>query len=224
MIDLNSGLIVDRYEKSDLVLICSTFTLFLVKHLEKYEMKKKDERERLRLYRQRKRLGLVKSRSVGDECWAEEALLVSPRKKTKVINGLVKRYQIRVRLGKTRGRKQMVLFEEEKEWLLIFFDCSDITYINPGGKGNVYIGKENGIRRYVQKLRHLLSIVNGVDIEDMVVAETYEGSFCYELSFVSLYGFIKARKKFVLNRDILQGSCLCEVCENACLLAKGLNK
>ena len=31
---------------------------------EKYEIKKKDERE---LYRQRKKLGLVKSRNVGDE-------------------------------------------------------------------------------------------------------------------------------------------------------------
>ena len=85
----------------------------------------------------------------------EKALPVSPRKKTEVIRGLVKQYQIRVKLAETRGRKQMVLSEEEKEWLLTFFDRLDITYINPGRKDNGCIGKENGIRRYVQK-RYLL--------------------------------------------------------------------
>ena len=45
----------------------------------------------------------------------EKALPVSPRKKTEVIRGLVKQYQIRVKLAETRGRKQMVLSEEEKE-------------------------------------------------------------------------------------------------------------
>ena len=141
MIDLNSGFIVDQCEKSGLVLVCGTFTLFQVKHPEKYEIKKKDEREQLRLYRQRKNLSLVK-RNVGDEQrqekqqkpaestpksfstkqalsrgikQVEKALPVSPRKKTEVIRGLVKQYQIRVKLAETRGRKQMVLSEEEKE-------------------------------------------------------------------------------------------------------------
>ena len=36
-------------------------------HSEKYEIKKKHERERLRLYRQREKLGLVKSRNAGHE-------------------------------------------------------------------------------------------------------------------------------------------------------------
>ena len=45
----------------------------------------------------------------------------------------------------------MVLSEEEKEWLLTFFDRPDIKYIKPDRKDNVYIGKENGIRKYVQK-------------------------------------------------------------------------
>ena len=168
----------------------------------------------------------------GKHCWkrAEKALPVSPRKKTDVISGLVEQYQIRVKLAETRGRKRMVLSEEEKEWLLAFFDRPDITYINPGRKDNVYIGKENGICGYVQKryllwkLRDLLSIISGVDIEGMVVAETYRDSFGYKLSFTSLYGFIKAHKQFIFNRDISQGSCLCEVCKNACLPAKGLNK
>ena len=102
----------------------------------------------------------------------------------------------------------MVLSEEEKEWLLTFFDRPDITYINPGRKDNVYIGKGNGIRKYFQKcyllwkLRDLLSIINSEDIEGTVVVETYRDSFGYELSFTSLYGFIKAHKQFVFNRDI----------------------
>ena len=140
------------------------------------------------------------------------------------------RYQIQVKLAETRGRKWMVLFEEEKEWLLTFFNRPDITYINSDRKDNMNIGKENGIRRCVQKhyllwkLRDLLSIINVVDIKGMVVAETYRDSFVYELSFSSLYGFIKAHKQFVFNKVIPQGSCLCEVRENACFLAKGLNK
>ena len=75
-----------------------------------------------------------------------------------------------------------------------------------------------------RKLRDLLSIINGVDIEGMVMAKTYQDSLGYELSFTSLYGFIKAQNQFVFNRDIHQGSCLTKVCENACLFAKGLNK
>ena len=94
----------------------------------------------------------------------EKALPVSPRKKSEVIRVLVKQYQIRVKLSETRGRKRMVLSEEKKELLLTFFDRPDITNINPGRKDNRYIGKENGIRRYVQKryllwkLKDLLSI------------------------------------------------------------------
>ena len=141
-----------------------------MKHPEKYEIKKKDEGERLRLYRQRRKLGLVKSRNAGDKQrqeneqqpaestpksfstkdkpsirQAEKALPVRPRKKTEVIRGLVKRYRSQVKLAETRGRKQIVSSEEEKEWLLTLFDRLDIMYINPGRKENVYICKETGI-------------------------------------------------------------------------------
>ena len=50
-------------------------------------------------------------------------------------------------------------------------------------------------------LRALLSIVIGVDIEGMVMTETYRDSLGYELSFTSLYESV--------------------LCENVCLLAKG---
>ena len=85
--------------------------------------------------------------------------------------------------------------------------------------------RRNAQKRYLLwKLRDFLSMINVVGVEGMVVAETYQDSFGYELSFTSLYGFFKAHKQFVFDRDIPRGSCLCEVCENACLLAKGLNK
>ena len=58
-------------------------------------------------------------------------------------------------------------------------------------------------------------MISVVGIEGMVVAETYQDSLGYELSFTSLYGFIKAHKQFVFDRNIPQGFCLCEVCENA---------
>ena len=103
---------------------------------EKYEVKKKQERERLRLYRIRKKEearlekerkgkeaeqqntleGLVSfknkqsfSRSVKK---AENALPFSPTKKKEVINGLAQRYQLRIKLMETRGRKAFSLSEK----------------------------------------------------------------------------------------------------------------
>ena len=42
-----------------------------------------------------------------------------------------------------------------------------------------------------RKLRDLLGIINGVNIEGMVMAKTYRDSLGYELSFTSLYGLSK---------------------------------
>ena len=67
---------------------------------------------------------------------AEKAPPFSPREKKEVNNGLVNRYQQRIQYEKNRGRKSFVLSEEEQELLLTFFDCVDITYLNPGGKEN----------------------------------------------------------------------------------------
>ena len=39
-----------------------------------------------------------------------------------------------------------------------------------------------------------------------------------------MYSYIKSKKSLVFNKDIPHGSCLCETCENASLLAKGINK
>jgi len=159
---------------------------------EKYEVKKKQERERLRLYRLRKKEearaekerqaleqqktpeteGLVSfkniqsfSRSVKR---AENALPFSPTKKKEVINGLAKRYQLRIKLAENRGRKAYALNEEQLDWMKETLERPDLTYITPGRKDNVYIGKDsNGVKQYIQKryllwtLRDLLDILNG---------------------------------------------------------------
>ena len=38
-----------------------------------------------------------------------------------------------------------------------------------------------------------------------------------------MYNFLKMHKEMAYNSDIPHSSCLCEVCENASLLAKGMN-
>jgi len=73
-------------------------------------------------------------------------------------------------------------------------------------------------------LRDLLNILNGNEVAGSTAGvETFFGKFEKPLSFSLLYNFVRNHKQFVYNQDIPQGSCLCEVCENACLLAKGIN-
>jgi len=128
------------------------------------------------------------------------------------------------------GRKAIVLTDEEKKWIVESLDRGDLTYVNPGRKDHVYVGKKDGERQYCQKryllwnLRDLLNILNGNEVAGSTAGvETFFGKFEKPLSFSLLYNFVRNHKQFVYNQDIPQGSCLCEVCENACLLAKGIN-
>ena len=221
---------------------------------ELYELEKQSERERMRMFRERKKHRLVKAKDTAlpDESpssststpdssqsafttkqsmcrslkKAVNALPERPRKKSETLGSLVKRYQLRIDLSGKRGRRAINLSDEEKEWVMNFFDRPDITYINPGRKGNVYVGIINGERKYVQKryllwtLRDLLGIMNGKQIHGMENGDTFRDAFDHEISFTLLYNFIKTQKQLIYNRDIPQSSCLCEVCENVCLLAK----
>ena len=111
-------------------------------------------------------------------------------------------------------------------WLVEFLDRSDISYTNPGRKDSVYIGKINGESQYMQKkyllwpLRKIVSIANSQEAVD----ESFESKFGKILTFSQLYDFLKGRKEYVYNINIPHASCLCEICENSSLLAKGLNK
>ena len=91
------------------------------------------------------------------------------------------------------------------------------------------LGKKEGKREDVEKcylswaLRDLLNIINGAKLDGMSY-NTFSDTFGKDLTFSSFYYYIKFQKHLIYNRDIPQGSSLCEVCKNACLLAKGINK
>ena len=160
---------------------------------------------------------------------AEKGLPTSPNKRKEIIGTLAKKYQMRIVLKEKRGRKHRDLNEDQEHWLVEFLERSDISYINPGKKDHVYVGKVGGISQYVQKqyllwtLRDLLDIING-NAMAVRANENFESVFLEKMSFGQLYQFVKSHKQYIFNRDIPHSSCLCEVCENACLLAKGINK
>ena len=103
-----------------------------------------------------------------------------------------------------------------------------MTYTNPGQKDNVYIGKEDGERIYKQRLyllwnlRDILDIANGTG--KIEISNSFNKAFDKLLTFSQLHDFLKAHKEYSYNKNIPHGSCLCEICENCILLAKGLSK
>ena len=158
----------------------------------------------------------------------EKTLPKSLRKKTKILGSLAKKYQLCIVMNKKRGHKAT---DEEKQWIRYSLDRVDLTYINPGRKDHVYIGKKYGERQYCPKryllwnLRDLLNILNENEVAGFTAGvETFIDRFEKPLSFLLLYTFIRNHKQFVYNQNIPQGSCLREVCENSCLLAKGISK
>ena len=108
------------------------------------------------------------------------------------------------------GRKEKELSEEQKDWLIDYLERPEMTYTNPGRKDNVYIGKTNGLKQYVQKryliwiLRDILSILNNLE-------DGFGVNFKEDLSFSIFHHFIKVKKQFVFQRDISNTSYLCEV-------------
>ena len=154
---------------------------------------------------------------------AEKNLPNSPRKKTAVIGNLARKYNLKIELKETRGRKAKVLTEEQEEWLIDYLERPEMTYTNPGRKDNVYIGKIDGEKQYLQKryllwtLRDALGILNNQE-------DGFHVNFEEDLSFGVFYRFMKHKKQFIYQRDIPDTSCLCEVCENASMMAKVVRK
>lgn len=162
---------------------------------------------------------------------AEKSLPGSPRKRLEIIGSLAQKYKVLLARPPNRGRKFRALDEDQTAWLMDFLDRPDITLTNPGTKESVYIGKINGVSQFLQKqyllwtLRDLLDIINGSDVSGIGVNDnSFAEKFDEKLSLSQLYSFLKAKKQFVWNKNIPEVSCLCEVCENACLFAKGINK
>ena len=68
----------------------------------------------------------------------------------------------------------------------------------------------------------LLNIANGSSL--IKNESSFEFSFGKKIKFHQLYEYIKSNREYVYNRDIPQSSCLCEICENVCCIAKDLHK
>ena len=159
---------------------------------------------------------------------ANNFLPKSPHKKTDVIEKLAEQYKVKFNFKKSaRGRPREDLNEEEKLWLIEFLARADLTYTNPGRKDKVYISKENRERIYKQRLyllwnlRDITDIANGTS--KIETANFFIQTFNKSLTFSQLYDFLKAHKEYSYNKNIPHGSCLCDICENCTLLAKGLN-
>ena len=131
-------------------------------------------------------------------------------KKTEIIEKLLEKYHVKIPFNKKRGRPRKVLNKEKKQ-LETFLSLSDVSYTNPGRKDHVYVGKTDDERLYLLwNLRDLLDTINYQDFKKL-------------LTFSQLHDFAKYHKKYCYNQNIPHGSCLCEICENCFLLAKGLN-
>ena len=152
----------------------------------------------------------------------------SPNKKTEVCGSFAKKYEIRIALSKKKERKYQDLSEKQINWLKKFMGRSDMTYVNPEKWDHVYIGKFEEKSLYVQKqhllwkLRDVLDIVNVNEIADIPNENlSFQDKFEKRLSFSMQYNFFKSHKECVWNRGIPEFLSLFEVCENACLIAKG---
>ena len=71
-------------------------------------------------------------------------------------------------------------------------------------------------------LDDLLNIANGSSL--IKNESSFEFSLGKKIEFHQLYKYIKSNKEYVYNRDVPHLSCLCEICENFCFVAKALNK
>ena len=107
---------------------------------------------------------------------------------------------MRIALKTKVGRKHEDLTEEQIEWLKELLDRADMTYINPGKKDHVYVGKVEGLSKYIQKqyllwmLRDILDI-HGNEIVGFHIGETsFVDKFDKKLSFTKLYNFLKFKK------------------------------
>ena len=68
-----------------------------------------------------------------------------------------------------------------------------------------------------------MEIINGSKIITDENFPSFTETFECELLFCKMYHFLKMHKEVSCNNDIPNSSCLCEVYENASLLAKEIN-
>ena len=160
----------------------------------------------------------------------EKYLPKSPGKRREVLHEITNKFCVPFDFKAKRGKKKDELSDEELKWLKDFLDRPDISYMNPGRKDHVYVGKKDGVKVYEQKryllwkIQDLYEIANGGSVIEEAGGDSFSNAFGRPLKFALLYDVLKLHKEYVFNRDIPQWSCLCELCENVTLLATGVNK
>ena len=160
----------------------------------------------------------------------EKYLLKSSGKQREVLHEITNKFCVRFDFKAKRGKKKDKLSDEELKSLKEFLDRPDISYMNPGRKDHVCIGKKDGVKVYEQKryllwkIRDLHEIANGGSVIEEAGGDSFSNAFGRPLKFALLYDVLKLHKEYVFNRDIPQWSCLCELCENVTFLATDVNK
>ena len=128
---------------------------------------------------------------------------------------------------KSSSTGQHIILSEEKEFLLTFLKSEGISYIVPGRKDQVYIGKgPDGQHMYKPKYYLLWTLR---EVQEMLNEELYnenslKSRFKETLKFSSFYHFIKENKEIYYQQKIPQLTCLCEKCENFELLREGIKR
>ena len=82
---------------------------------------------------------------------AEKSLPKSPRKQKAVVQGLAKKFNLRIVQTEKRGRKLNALADDERTWLNDFLNRPDIVHITPVKNDNVYMGKVDGKKNFKKK-------------------------------------------------------------------------
>ena len=96
-------------------------------------------------------------------------------------------------------------------------------------RGKNINGTENDKSKFVPihfllwTIRDLLQITNGCS--GIVQSETddFTTIFDKKFTFRQLSKFLKKHKEFVVNKNVPQVSCLCEICDNMIFLAKSMS-
>ena len=117
----------------------------------------------------------------GAEVWKSQPFISrkAQEKKVEIIQSLASKYQIRIKMHENRGRPRKELSEEKKDWMVEFLGQSDMTYINPGGQDNVYMGKVDCERKYLPRqyllrtLKDLLDRINGSELRSSNFVSTF---------------------------------------------------
>ena len=74
----------------------------------------------------------------------EKYLPKSPGKRREVLHEITNKFCVPFDFKAKSGKKKYELSDEELKWLKDFLDRPDISYMNPGRKDHVYVGKKDG--------------------------------------------------------------------------------